>query len=293
MIARSNGLSLTWLEKTIRVVTTSWLRRDRAAIAALIFLVALIGTAVLAPALAPYDPLDTDFEHIRQPPSLQHWFGTDKQGRDIFSRLIYGARISLAVGFFSQIPVLLIGVAAGWAAGYYGGRLDAAIMRAADVFYALPALLMLITLMAVLGRGFGPLLLALTITSWAGLARLVRGQILQLRQAEFITAARCLGAPDSHILWRHLLPNLSGVLLVAISLGVPAAILAEAGLSFLGLGLLPPAPSWGLMLSDGFTTLRSAPHIALFPGLAIALTMLALFVLGDSLRDAADPRLDL
>lgn len=266
-----------------------WLRRDKAASAALLFLAALMVIALLSPTLAPYDPLDTDFEHIRQPPGAQHWLGTDKQGRDILSRLIYGARISLAVGFLSQIPVLLIGVAAGCAAGFYGGRFDAVIMRTADVFYAFPTLLFLITLMAVLGRGFGPLLLALTITAWASLARLVRGQVLQLRQAEFVIAAHCLGASDLHIARRHLLPNLTGVLLIAVSLGIPAAILAEAGLSFLGLGLLPPAPSWGLMLSDGFTTLRSAPHIALFPGLAIALTMLALFVLGDSLRDAADP----
>lgn len=257
--------------------------------AALLFLAALTAIALLAPVLAPYHPLDADFEHIRQPPSVQYWLGTDKQGRDVLSRLMYGARISLAVGFLSQIPVLLIGVAAGCAAGFYGGRTDAVIMRAADVFYAFPTLLFLITLMAVLGRGVGPLLLALTITAWASLARLVRGQVLQLKQAEFVLAARSIGASDWRIVWRCLLPNLTGVLLIAVSLGIPAAILAEAGLSFLGLGLLPPAPSWGLMLSDGFTALRSAPHIALFPGLAIALTMLALFVLGDSLRDASDP----
>jgi ABC-type dipeptide/oligopeptide/nickel transport system permease subunit len=289
-LARSNDFSRSspaitteaCAERSQSVVTTSW--------PALLFLVILIAAALLAPILAPYHPLATDFEHIRQPPSALHWLGTDKQGRDILSRLLFGARISLAVGFLSQLPVLLIGVAAGCAAGYYGGRTDAVIMRTVDVFYAFPTLLFLIILMAVLGRGFGSLLLALTITAWASLARLVRGQVLQLRQAEFITAARCLGASDWRIIWRHLLPNLTGVLVVAVSLGIPAAILAEAGLSFLGLGLLPPAPSWGLMLSDGFTTLRSAPHIALFPGLAIALTMLALYVLGDSLRDAADPR---
>lgn len=289
-LARSNDFSRSSLTRTTKVVTTRTTKVVTTSWPALLFLFILVTLALLAPVLAPHNPLAVDFAHIRQPPSVEHWLGTDKQGRDILSRLIYGARISLAVGFLSQIPVLLIGVVAGCAAGYYGGRTDAVIMRAADVFYSLPTLLFLITLMTVLGRGFGSLLLALTITAWAGLARLVRGQILQLRQTEFVTAARCLGATDWRIIWRHLLPNLTGILLIALSLGIPAAILAEAGLSFLGLGLLPPTPSWGLMLSDGFTTLRSAPHIALFPGLAIALTMVALYVLGDSLRDATDPR---
>lgn len=265
------------------------LRRDKGALLALAFLIAVAAAALLAPVLAPYPPLQVDFDAVRQPPSPAHWLGTDQQGRDILSRLLYGARISLAVGVASQIPVLLIGLAAGCVAGFYGGRRDAVIMRTVDVFYAFPSLLFLITLMAVLGRGLGPLLVALALTAWAGLARLVRGQILQLRQTEFIVAARSVGASDGRILARHLLPNLSGVLLVFLSLAIPGAIVAEAGLSFLGLGLLPPAPSWGIMLSDGFSVLRSAPHIALFPGLAIALTMLALFVLGDSLRDAVDP----
>ncbi len=256
---------------------------------ALTYLIALVAVALLAPVLAPYDPLAVNFDHVRQPPDAQHWLGADKQGRDILSRLLYGARISLAVGFLSQVPILLIGTIAGCLAGYRGGRTDAAIMRAVDVFYAFPDLLFLITLMAVLGRSFGNVLLALTFTGWAGVARLVRGQVLQVKQAEFITAARCVGASDGRIMRRHILPNLAGVLAVALSFGVPGAMVAEAGLSFLGLGLLPPAPSWGLMLSDGFATLRSAPHIALYPGLAIGLTMLALFVLGDSLRDALDP----
>lgn len=266
------------------------LQRDKAALLALVFLVVVAGAALLAPVLAPYPPLQVDFDAVRQPPSAAHWLGTDQQGRDILSRLLYGARISLAVGMASQIPVLLIGLAAGCVAGFYSGRRDAVIMRTVDVFYAFPSLLFLITLMAILGRGFGPLMIALALTAWAGLARLVRGQILQLRQAEFVVAARSVGASDGRILARHLLPNLSGVLLVFLSMAIPGAIVAEAGLSFLGLGLLPPAPSWGIMLSDGLSVLRSAPHIALFPGLAIAATMLALFVLGDSLRDASDPR---
>ena len=269
--------------------TLGRLRRDKAALLALAYLAVLIVIALFAPVLAPYDPLHTDFDHLRQPPDAQHWLGTDKQGRDILSRLMYGGRISLAVGFLSQAPILLVGAAAGCIAGYRGGRTDALIMRVVDVFYAFPAMLFLITLMTVLGRSFGNLLLALTITAWAGIARLTRGQVLQVKQAEFITAARAVGAADGRIMRRHILPNLAGTLAVALALGIPGAMVAEAGLSFLGLGLLPPAPSWGLMLSDGFAALRSAPHIALFPGLTIGVTMLALFVLGDSVRDALDP----
>ena len=269
---------------------TQRLRRDRAGLSSLIFLVVLAVAALLAPWLAPFDPLDVDFEHLRAPPDAQHWLGTDKQGRDVLSRLLCGARLSLAVGFVSQAPILLIGVSAGCLAGYRGGRSAGLIMRVVDVFYAFPTTLLLIALMAILGRGFGSLLIALTITSWAGAARLVRGQVLRLKQAEFITAAVSLGAADWHILWRHILPNLSGILLVMLSLGIPGAIVAEAGLSFLGIGLLPPAPSWGLMLSDGFSVVRSSPHLAWAPAIAIGLTMLALYTLGDSLRDALDPQ---
>lgn len=269
---------------------TRRLRRDRAGLSSLIFLVVLAVAALLAPWLAPFDPLDVDFEHLRAPPDAQHWLGTDKQGRDVLSRLLFGARLSLAVGFVSQAPILLVGVSAGCLAGYRGGRSASLIMRVVDVFYAFPTTLLLIALMAILGRGFGSLLFALTITSWAGAARLVRGQVLRLKQAGFVTAAISVGAADRHILSRHILPNLSGILLVMLSLGIPGAIVAEAGLSFLGIGLLPPAPSWGLMLSDGFSVVRSSPHLAWAPAIAIGLTMLALYTLGDSLADALDPR---
>jgi|CXWK01.1.fsa_nt_gi ABC-type dipeptide/oligopeptide/nickel transport system permease subunit len=268
---------------------TQRLRRDWAALGALVFLAVLVTVAVLAPLLAPYDPLQVDFDHVRQPPNAQHWLGTDKQGRDVLSRLLFGARLSLAVGFVSQAPILLVGVSAGCLAGYGGGRTDALLMRLVDLFYAFPTTLLLIALMTILGRGFGSLLFALTITSWAGAARLVRGQVMRLKQTEFVAAAVSLGAADRHILWRHILPNLTGILLVMLSTGIPGAVVAEAGLSFLGIGLLPPAPSWGLMLSDGFSVVRSSPHLAWAPALAIGLTMLALYTLGDSLRDALDP----
>lgn len=275
--------------KALRRRFTQRLRRDWAALGALVFLAVLLTVAVLAPLLAPYDPLDVDFEHLRAPPNAQHWLGTDKQGRDVLSRLLFGARLSLAVGFISQAPILLVGVSAGCLAGYGGGRTDALLMRLVDLFYAFPTTLLLIALMTILGRGFGSLLFALTITSWAGAARLVRGQVMRLKQTEFVAAAVSLGAADGHILWRHILPNLTGILLVMLSTGIPGAVVAEAGLSFLGIGLLPPAPSWGLMLSDGFSVVRSSPHLAWAPALAIGLTMLALYTLGDSLRDALDP----
>jgi ABC-type dipeptide/oligopeptide/nickel transport system permease subunit len=270
---------------------TQRLRHDRAALVALVFLGVLVTVALLAPLLAPYDPLDVDFDHLRQPPSAQHWLGTDKQGRDVLTRLLFGARISLAVGFVSQAPILLLGTTLGCLAGYWGGRTDALIMRVADVFYAFPTTLLLIALMTILGRGFGSLLVALTITSWASPARQVRSQVLRLKRVEFITAAVSLGATDGRILWRHIVPNLTSILLVMLSLGIPGAMIAEAGLSFLGIGLLPPMPSWGLMLSDGFSVVRSSPHLAWAPALAIGLTMLALYTLGDSLRDALDPHL--
>lgn len=264
-------------------------RRQWPVLLASLYLLALVLAALLAPLLTPFDPLAADFDQTRAAPSAQHWLGADKQGRDVFSRLLFGARLSLVVGFASQAPILLVGGALGCLAGQRGGWTDALIMRLVDIFYAFPTTLLLIALMTILGRGFASLLIALTITSWAGVARLLRGQVMRLRRAEFVTAALGLGASDWRIFWRHILPNLMSTLFVMLSLGIPAAIMAEAGLSFLGVGLLPPAPSWGLMLSDGFSVVRSSPHLAWAPGLAIGLTMLALYILGDSLRDALDP----
>lgn len=267
------------------------MRRDRAAMLALALLALLVLLAMFAPLLTTRGPLAVDFAHVREAPSSEHWLGTDRQGRDILTRLLFGARISLAVGLLSQPPILALGVLVGYLAGYRGGLLDAFLMRLTDVFYAFPTMLFLILIMTVTGRSFGNVLLALSITSWTTVARLVRGQVLQLKQQEFMVAARATGASEWRMLFRHLLPNLAGLLLVVVSSGVPGAIVAEAGLSFLGLGLTPPVPSWGLMLAEGFSVLRSSPHLALAPGLALGATMLALFVLGDSIRDALDPML--
>ncbi len=249
---------------------------------------ALIGA--LADIVAPYDPIKPNFAALRQPPSAQHLFGTDKQGRDILSRIIHGARISMAVGFLSQGLTIFIGTVVGAIAGYYGGKVDTILMRITDSLYAFPTMLLLIIFMAAFGRGFINLLIAMSIAAWVGPARLVRSQVLQLKSQAFVEASHALGAPARHIILRHMLPNLIGSLMIFLSFGVPAAIMAEAGLSFLGIGLVPPTPSWGVMLNDGFAVLRALPHVVFFPSLVIIITMLAFMYLGDGLRDAFDPR---
>jgi ABC-type dipeptide/oligopeptide/nickel transport system permease subunit len=255
--------------------------------AVIVFFV-LIG--IFADVVAPYDPIKPDFKALRQPPSAQHIFGTDKQGRDIFSRIIHGTRISMAVGFMSVALYVLIGTVVGALAGYYGGKVDTVLMRIVDTLWAFPTLLLLIIFMAAFGRGFVNLLVAMSITAWISAARLVRGQVLQLKGQAFVEAAHAMGAPARHIILRHMLPNVIGPLMIMFSFGVPAAIMAEAGLSFLGIGLVPPTPSWGVMLNDGFPVLRALPHVVFFPSAIIIVTMLAFLYLGDGLRDAFDPR---
>ena len=266
------------------------LLRNRAAAVGLVVIILFILVGLLADFIAPYDPLKVDFAAVRQPPTAQHPMGTDKQGRDILSRIIFGARLSMSIGFISQIMAVTVGTLLGTIAGYFGGKTDALIMRITDVFYAFPSLLLLIILMAAFGRGFVNLLVALTVTAWVGSARLVRGQVLQLKELAFVESARALGASDVQIIVRHMLPNVLSTLMIAISFGVPSAILAEAGLSFLGIGIVPPAPSWGIMLNDGFAVLRAVPHVVIFPAATIAIIMIAFLFLGDGLRDALDPR---
>lgn len=264
--------------------------RNRAATLGLAIILVLCLMGIFADLLTPYPPLKADFTVVRQPPSVKHLMGTDKQGRDILSRIMYGARYSITIGFISQALVMIVGMLLGSMAGYYGGKVDTVIMRITDIFYAFPNLLLLIILMAAFGRGFINLMAALALTAWVGPARLVRGQVLQLKNQGFVESARALGATDLRIILTHLLPNMFGPMIVSFSFGVPGAILAEAGLSFLGIGLVPPAPSWGIMLNDGFGIIRALPHVALFPGLVISLTMLAFLFLGDGVRDAFDPR---
>lgn len=251
---------------------------------------AVVLAAVLAPWLAPVDPTVQDLDRRLEGPSREHWLGLDELGRDILSRLLYGARISVAVGLVVVLLATLIGTLVGSVAGYAGGRTDAVLMRLTDVFLAFPGILLAIALVAVLGPALRHVVFALVAIGWVGAARLVRGQVLQIKQREFVLAARAAGLGPVRTVLVHILPNVLPVLVVQASLGVAGIILAEASLSFLGLGIQPPSPSWGAMINAGRSHLLDAPHLALFPGLAILVTVMGLNFLGDSLVDALDPR---
>ena len=274
--------------------TAAWprLRRDPRAVlgVAIVALIALAAAA--APAVARHDPVRIDLVNQLRPPSAEHWLGTDVQGRDVWARLIFGARVSLAVGFISQAIALLLGLSLGLIAGYYGRWVDEIVMRLADVTLAFPTLLLLIAMVAALQPSLGVVFATIGVVGWAGMARLVRGQVLVVRQLEYVQAIRALGARDLRIILRHVLPGVIAPVVIAATLGVAGAIMAEAALSFLGLGVQPPTPSWGAMIADGrdLGQLRVAPWTSLFPGLAIGAAVLGFNLLGDALRDALDPR---
>jgi ABC-type dipeptide/oligopeptide/nickel transport system permease subunit len=271
-----------------------WARvaRDGRAVAGLIVVALLVIAALTAPVLARVDPIQIDLAHALRPPSAAHWLGTDVQGRDVWARLIYGTRVSLAVGFVSQSIAVTLGVTLGLIAGYYGRWTDEAIMRLADITLAFPTLLLLIAMVAALQPSLTVVFGTVGLVGWAGLARLVRAQTLVVRELEFVQAERALGARDWRIIALHVLPNVAGPVIIAATLGVAGAIMAEAALSFLGLGVQPPTPSWGAMIADGrdLGQLRHAPWTSLAPGLAIGLAVLGFNLLGDALRDALDPR---
>ena len=268
------------------------LRGDSRAVIGIAVVVVIALAALLAPALAGHDPTRIDLAARLQSPSAAHWLGTDVQGRDVWARLVYGARVSLAVGVLSQSIALVLGVTLGLIAGYYGRWVDELVMRLADVTLAVPTLLLLIAMVAALQPSMGVVFATIGIVGWAGMARLVRGQVLVVRQLEYVQAVRALGARDRRILLGHVLPNVIAPVVIAATLGVAGAIMAEAALSFLGLGVQPPTPSWGAMIADGrdLSQLRSAPWTSLFPGLAIGASVLGFNLLGDALRDALDPR---
>jgi ABC-type dipeptide/oligopeptide/nickel transport system permease subunit len=268
----------------LRVVRSRWTLSGLAVVVA-------VGLAALAaPLLAPGDPYHGQLAAALQAPSRAFLLGTDAQGRDVLSRVLFGARLSLAVGLSSQLIALALGLVLGLAAGFYGRAVDAVVMRAADVTLAFPSLLLLIAVAAAVKPSLPVVCVVIGVVGWAGMARLVRGQVLVVRRLDYVHAARALGASDARLATRHVLPNVLGPVIVAATLGVGGAIMAEAALSFVGLGAPPPTPSWGAMVAEGRDLLRVAPWVPLFPGLAIGVTVLGVNLVGDGLRDALDIR---
>jgi peptide/nickel transport system permease protein len=268
-------------------------RRNQLAMGSGVVVLLLSLAALLAQWLAPYDPSAYDVRQILLPPSFAHWLGTDQIGRDVLSRMLYGARISMAVGFVSVGIAVVVGTLIGSVAAYYGGRVDELLMRFVDLMLNFPRLFLLLTLIALLRPSIWIIMAVIGLTGWMGLARLVRSEILSLKEREFVLSARALGAMDRRIMFRHILPNALVPVLVSATLGVAGAILAESGLSFLGLGVQPPTPSWGNILNEGRANIEIAWWLSVFPGMAILVTVLAYNLLGEGLRDALDPRLRL
>ena len=272
--------------------TVSRLRGDTRTRIGVAVIAIMVFMAIFAPIVARQDPNAIDLINLLEPPSLAHWLGTDVQGRDVWARLVYGARVSLAVGLVSQTIAVGLGVALGLLAGYYRGWVDEVVMRLADVTLAFPTLLLLIAMSAALQPSMGVVFVTIGVVGWAGMARLVRGQVLVVRDLEYVQAARALGAKGERVMLRHVLPNVVGPVVIAATLGIAGAIMAEAALSFLGLGIQPPTASWGSMIADGrdLDQLRNAPWTSVAPGLAIGAAVLGYNLLGDALRDALDPR---
>ena len=266
--------------------------KNRLSLIGLALVLLLTNTALLAPWIAPLHYTKQNFMVAWQSPSWQYPFGTDGLGRDLFSRVIYGAEISMTVGVLVQTIIFAIGVPLGAVAGYVGGRVDNAIMRVVDVMSAFPGLLFIILIMAWLGAGLFNIFIAIGVTGWVGVCRLLRGQVLSLKEKEFVRAAKAMGGSHSRIILTHIIPNSLTPLIVALALGIPSAIFAEAGLSFIGIGISPPTPSWGQMVGENAPYIRSYWHLATFPAVMIAFTMLGFQLMGDGLRDALDPSMN-
>ncbi len=283
-------------EKIVGESTSYWkdawrrFRKNKLAIAGIIIIILLGVMALVGPHLTDHNYRDNDLMNANQPPSAEHWFGTDNLGRDMFARTWEGAKISLFIGLTAAFIDLVIGVIWGSISGYIGGRVDEILMRIADILSALPYLLVVILLMVVLPQGLWTLIIAMTITGWINMARIVRGEVMRLKTEEYVLAAKSLGANTFRIIAKHLIPNMLGPILVTLTLTVPTAIFTEAFLSFLGLGVPAPLASWGTMTSDGIQSLRYYPYQLFFPAFFISLTMLAFNVVGDGLRDALDPK---
>jgi peptide/nickel transport system permease protein len=267
-------------------------RRHRLALIGLTVLTVLCLSAAFAPLVARYDPNEIDLYNRSKPPSAIHWLGTDQTGRDVWARMMFAGRVSLSVGLVAVSITAIIGTILGGIAGYYGGRTDSVIMRFTDTFMSFPSLVIIITLVAILGPGIWNAMIAIGVFGWPGLCRLVRGEILSLRERQFVEAARCIGVPTGRIIFGHIIPNVTGTISVFITFAMAGAILTEAALSFLGLGVQVPTPSWGNMINaaQSLTVLESQPWLWVPPGLTIVLAVLAINFVGDGLRDALDPR---
>ncbi len=265
--------------------------KNRMALAATIFISGMLILAVLAPVVTKYDPSSTDSKAVLTAPSKEHFFGTDRLGRDIFSRIAYGSRISLAIGFIAVGIAVLIGIFIGAIAGYYGGRIDYLLMRFVDIMLCFPAIFLILAVISLLEPSIFNIMVIIGATGWMGIARLVRAQILTLKERDFVAAAKVMGAKDSWVISRHLIPNAIAPVLVSATLGIGGAILLESSLSFLGIGVQPPTPSWGNILMDGRSTLGVAWWLTVFPGLFILFTVLSYNILGEALRDILEPRI--
>lgn len=261
------------------------------AFAGLIFIAVMIVFAVFAGVIAPYSPERIDTKNVLASPSGAHLFGTDTLGRDIFSRIVYGSRISLSIGFIAVGIAILIGLVVGSIAGYYGGRIDTVLMRFVDIMLCFPTFFLILAVIAILEPSIFNIMAVIGATSWMGVARLVRAEVLTLKERDYVTASRIMGASDYRIIVKHLIPNAIGPVLVSATLGIGGAILVESALSFLGIGVQPPTPSWGNILMDGKSTLGVAWWLTIFPGLFITLTVLSYNLLGEGLRDILEPRL--
>lgn len=266
-------------------------RRNKLALVGLGILALLVVAAVFAPVLTSYDPTAIDTAASRRSPSRAHWFGTDLLGRDLFTRVVYGARVSLRVGIFATLIAASVGMLVGAVAGYYGGTLDALVMRVTDIFLAFPYILAAIVIISVIGAGETTVVVVIGFLGWMTMARIFRSSILQIKETEYVEAARAMGGRDLHIILRHILPNAVQPVIVMGTIFVGTAVLAEAALSFLGVGITEPTPAWGLMVNDGRRFLFTSPHLLFFPGMAIFVTVMAFVFVGDGLRDALDPRL--
>lgn len=284
------SLDHTKVETQRSIIWHNFKRHKVAVISSIVFIVMAVA-CYAAPWIAPYKFNEINLRAIRQPPSPEHWMGTDDLGRDLYTRILYGGRISITIGILSAIVGTTLGALIGAVSGFYGGRLDNVAMRFTDIAYSIPTLPLLIVLSSFSNAAVPVMVLIIGFLSWMATARVVRGSVLSVKEKEYVEAARMIGAPDWVIIWQHILPNIAGIIIVGATLAVGSAIIIESSLSFLGLGVQPPVPTWGNMLMDSQSTMASKPWLTIFPGMAILLIVLAVNFIGDGLHDALDPTL--